>query len=423
MNASPDDGNTLDPRLRGHLPLLDGVRGLAVALVVFNHLGSAIAEPFTNRADWLFAKLSGSAWLGVDLFFVLSGFLITGILADARGKQHYFRNFYVRRSLRIFPLYYAFLVVVFLLVPATGAVLAEPYEVSSQGWYWAYLSNVLFARWDQIPVATGHLWSLAVEEQFYLVWPLVVLLLAPRRLIVVCAALVGGLLVGRIVASLAGASWIQLYVLTIARLDSLAIGAFIALVARRPAGLARLAGSARPVAAIAGTLALLVMFYKPLIAFVRGMPVESVNWSVLPLDPQVQTLRFTLYGLFFGALLVLALVASRESLLHRAFAAAPLRALGKFSYAIYLFHVPLHYLADRHRLIDRFLPAWQGFQIPRAILFYFILLGTSTALAWISWHLFEKHFLKIKDRFAHREYAGQPDRAARETEREVFASP
>ena len=423
MTSTTDESNILDPRLRGHLPLLDGVRGLAVALVVFNHLGTALHEPFTHRADWLFAKLSGSAWLGVDLFFVLSGFLITGILADARGKQHYFRNFYMRRSLRIFPLYYAFLVLVFLVIPATGAVLAEPYEVSSQGWYWLYVSNVLFARWDQIPVATGHLWSLAVEEQFYLVWPLVVLLLAPRRLLALCAALVAGLFVGRIALSLAGVSWVQMYVLTLTRLDALAIGAFIALAARRPAGLERLAARARPVALVAGALSLLVMFYKPLIALVRRVPVESINWSVLPLDPQVQTVRFTLYGLFFGAVLVLALVAARQSLLHRIFAAAPLRTLGKYSYAIYLFHVPLHALADRYRLIDRFLPAWNGLQVPRAIAFYCILLALSTALAWVSWHVYEKHFLKIKDRFAHREYAGQSDRAAREAEREVFASP
>ena len=424
MSSRPtDDSITLDPRIRGHLPVLDGVRGLAILLVVFNHIGSVLQGPWEHSADFLFWKLSGSAWLGVDLFFVLSGFLITGILADSKGSPHYFRNFYVRRSLRIFPLYFAFLLVAFILIPAAGGALATATERAAQPWYWLYASNVLFATWDAIPVATGHLWSLAVEEQFYLVWPLVVLWVGRRHLVRTCLAIIAIVLVGRIALATLGASWVQLYVLTPTRLDSLAVGACIALIARLPHGLDRLIRWSTPGIVLFGGISLLLMFYKPLLAFARGVPVASVNSSTLPWDLQVQTIRFTFYALLFGALLVATLAASAGSPLSRFFRSGPMRMFGRYSYAIYMIHVPLHALAEQHGLAGEFLPRVAGWQVPRAIVMYLVLLGTSTALAVLSWHAFEKHFLKIKDRFAYRPQPEASPREARKTEQEVFASP
>src|SRR5919112_3639916 len=150
-----------------HVPVLDGVRGLAILLVLFRHTSRWMhAEPGAGSA--VYAMLS-SGWVGVDLFFVLSGFLITGILVDSRGGEHYFRNFYVRRALRIFPLYYGFLAVVFLVLPQFYGYEGGKFGTlqDNQPWYWGYLVNVLVAArgTDQTPLNTTHLWSLAVEEQ------------------------------------------------------------------------------------------------------------------------------------------------------------------------------------------------------------------------------------------------------------------
>ena len=423
MNHASNDGNTIDPRLRGHLPVLDGIRGLAIVLVVFNHIGTVVQRPWEHAADELFYKLSGSAWLGVDLFFVLSGFLITGILVDSRGSPHFFRNFYVRRSLRIFPLYFAFLALVFLVVPSLGGAVADETERAAQGWYWAYVSNVLFAAWDRIPMATGHLWSLAVEEQFYLVWPFVVLAVAPPRLLRACLAIIALVFVGRLALVSAGASWVQLYVLTPTRLDSLATGAAIALLVRRPGGLDRLAAFAPRMAVAAGAMSLLLMFYKPVLAIAHGVPVDSVNVSTLSWDLYAQSTRFTFYALFFGSVIVFALASRPEGVLARLIGCGPLRMFGRYSYAIYMIHVPLHALAERHGFAGEFLPRVAGWQIPRAILMFLALLSISTLLAVMSWHLFEKHFLKIKERFAYRPREDASRREALRTEQEAFASP
>src|SRR5436309_1918792 len=147
---------------RGYVPQLDGVRALAVSLVVAEHYTHHELPLATGRT-------------GVILFFILSGFLITGILLDAREwaraagvpRPPVLRRFYGRRFLRIFPLYYASLAVLY----AAGVPDVKGYA----GWHLAYLSNVLFCRLGAWPAATAHLWSLAVEEQFYLAWPLAIL--------------------------------------------------------------------------------------------------------------------------------------------------------------------------------------------------------------------------------------------------------
>src|SRR5262245_1871381 len=151
-----------------HVQSLDGLRGIAILLVMLFHFsdnGSDLA-PSSVLVDRIFHRLSGAGWIGVDLFFVLSGFLITGILFDAKGTPSYFRNFYVRRALRIFPLYYVALVLL-LIMPLMVQHRPVPHLAARDaGWYFAYLSNVKMARagW---PSHTGlaHLWSLSVEEQ------------------------------------------------------------------------------------------------------------------------------------------------------------------------------------------------------------------------------------------------------------------
>jgi peptidoglycan/LPS O-acetylase OafA/YrhL len=405
-----------------HIPVLDGIRGLAVLLVVFNHLDAVLRPPFTP-ADQLFVRLSGTTWLGVDLFFVLSGFLITGILLDAKGAPGYFRTFYLRRTLRIFPLYYAFLLAIFVVLPLAGVTLVNEATRAQQGWYWTYLSNVLFARENLIPYTTGHLWSLAVEEQFYLVWPLVVLLLSRARLLRLSIGIVLLLFLARPILSLYDVTWIQFYTLTPFRMDSLAVGAALAALSRSERPLASWRPAAVRAFAAASAASLVLMLYKPLLAMVQGVPVAAVNSSSLAWDPEIQTLRFTAYGVTFGALLVLALTAGPAARLARLFSSPLLRFFGRYSYAIYIVHVPLATVALRLELAGEAFPRVAGLQWPRAILFYVMLVAVSTLFAIASWHLLEKHFLRLKTRFEYAPRVGATARESTETEREAFASP
>src|SRR5262245_39580963 len=151
-----------------HIPALDGLRGIAILLVIPHN-----ADVFSNSAAWLWpaALLAHAGWIGVQLFFVLSGFLITRNLLDSRAADNYFQSFYWRRVLRIFPLYYLTLIAGLVIAPRlfqfpSGALAS----LQNQAWLWTFLSN-----WTQ-PLGLevsgfSHFWSLAIEEQFYLVWP------------------------------------------------------------------------------------------------------------------------------------------------------------------------------------------------------------------------------------------------------------
>src|SRR5262249_4475877 len=208
---------------------LDGLRGLAIALVVFYHTTNyAMARSAFDRALTVLPSLG---WSGVDLFFVLSGFLITGILLRARQSPTYFRSFYARRVLRIFPLYYAVLVLLLLIVPRIGVL--SPFDgfwnagASRQGfWYWLYLSNLkvaLAGAWQHRVLDIT--WSLAIEEHFYLLWPLAVRRCSERTLLAICAVTALGALALRVALLATSVSPIAVYVLAPCRLGPPPTGA------------------------------------------------------------------------------------------------------------------------------------------------------------------------------------------------------
>jgi peptidoglycan/LPS O-acetylase OafA/YrhL len=340
-------------------------------------------------------KLANYGVWGVDLFFVLSGFLITGILYDSKGGPRYFRDFYVRRTLRIFPLYYAVLVVLFVLLPCLPttypAALAE--SAHHQAWLWLYASNVYLAlqRGWTLPYV-GHFWSLAVEEQFYLVWPFVVLAFGRRALLRICVAVSLLALALRIGLAFAGAGAMSQLVLTPCRFDALCVGGGLAL-AIRALGLERVARAGRTAL---GPLLLAVLL------------VSAWNAAGGPLLQVVLPVRGSLIALTFGALLVSCLATPSDSLGSRVLCSRPMRFLGTRSYGLYVFHGIVAYWLAEHGALFFALAAKVG---PLAAMGIEAIVGSaiSVVAAAASFDLFEKQFLRLKDRWApstHRERGG-----------------
>jgi peptidoglycan/LPS O-acetylase OafA/YrhL len=351
-----------------------------------------------SAPSWINNKLillSRFGWIGVDLFFVLSGFLITGILLDAKGSSRYFKNFYARRSLRIFPLYYGVLAFFFLFARAIGGGY-DPAEVALahkyQPWYWLYGTNFLVARHgDWICEQVNHFWSLAVEEHFYLFWPTVVLLTSRRGFLYVCIGFIVGGLAVRCGYEAAHFNMFYADLLTPSRMDALAIGGLIAALARYPAGLVALVRPSRYIA-VAGLLAIIVM--------------AAITRDFHPRFAIVRTIGFTVLGFFFGAILILGINTPRTGVPGRILNSAVLRFFGKYSYALYVFH-PLLFPIIRKWVPPQVLAGKIG-ATPALLAHILVCFAVSLAVALTSWHCYEKHFLKLKRFFEYRKAPPAP---------------
>jgi peptidoglycan/LPS O-acetylase OafA/YrhL len=379
----------MDGRSARHYPGLDGLRGLAILLVVPHN--ADIVAPVLHGPFRYLTILIDRGWVGVQLFFVLSGFLITEQLCRSRDAANYYGGFYARRALRIFPLFLAAVLLALLL----EKVLPARADLGSGSPVWYFWLAIFFINWTRPLGGLGipgfpQFWSLALEEQFYLVWPLVVRMLA-SRLALVSGAIIMAALAARFVMLRLGASSDMVYMWTIARMDALAFGALAALVVQRwrasgeiPAPTTFIVGSAA--VAIVGALA--TRLY------------EDATWPT-------QTVGFT----FLGAacwLILLGTVANDLSAKQRWWL-APLRSralisVGRYSYGMYVFHMFFAIFAAVwvRRVTASF---GQGSMLAFALL----ITALSYAVGFLSYHLYEKHFLRLSHRyFAPREVAAKP---------------
>jgi peptidoglycan/LPS O-acetylase OafA/YrhL len=358
---------------------LDGVRGVAILLVLLHHgidASFTVITPGEKIFKLLFATYG---WVGVDLFFVLSGYLITGILLDAKGRPSFFSHFYMRRILRIFPVYFITLGFAFIILPLAVPSSRALFPLSELPWFAAYLTNYK----HNLISPLGHFWSLCIEEQFYLVWPLLVYYCPPQKLPRLCLLFMAVPLMLRVIGYFSGFSMDVIHFWSIMRIDSLAYGALLVTLARAR-GLITLRVPARWLAITTGTI--LVVLY-----------VKTRGFSRCPLT---ETVGLTVLALFFASMIVLLLTDSNGNPITRAFNAGLLRSLGKYSYAIYIINWPL-VVGFRHlcQNSDGLLPRFYGSQVPFAILFCAGTAVLSYLAALSSWQLLEKHCLKLKRHF------------------------
>jgi peptidoglycan/LPS O-acetylase OafA/YrhL len=372
-----------------HLPALDGVRGIAILWVMLHNLSLMEIAPGSGKLMHLLIDGLDAGWAGVTLFFALSGFLITGILLDSRHQPGYFRNFYARRVLRIFPLYYGVLFVAFVLIPLlvhpVPAHVAE--DLPEQLWLWTYLSN-----WG-LPYGIAdytfpHFWSLAVEEQFYLLWPLLVYSRDPRAVVRLALGLAAVSLLVRVAMVFAGAPMEALYAFSVTRMDALALGGAAAAVLRVPAWRGWVLQRAGRLLAAAGLL-----FAVAFLGF----------HALRRLDTMTQTIGYTVLAVCFS-LLVLALACAdavgEQRWWARWWRIAPLRVLAKYSYGMYIFHKILGdvwgkpWMRAHGDAVMRSTPAH--------LAYFAVGVLATLCIAMLSYHLVEKRFLQLKPLFAGR---------------------
>lgn len=365
------------PRRDAHIPVLDGVRGVAVLGVLVYHFWQRILEQYPGwppGALRVFEFASFGA-KGVDLFFVLSGFLITGILLRSKGTKHYFRNFYARRSLRIFPLYY--LTVTACLIVGTVAAIPD-YQWRTMVWYFFYLHNVRDAFWQPRLGGPGWFWSLAVEEHFYLFWPLIVSLLRKRWLIVFSLGL---MVVAPTVRTYFIARDANLF-FTLCRMDSLAAGSILAVLFSAPAYWEKTVTWVRRLALPVAILAL-------------GL---SLRYTGTHGHPLVETFKYTLFALLCSVVLVLALSPGKLNPLPAIGGMKWLRGMGKTSYSMYVLHPFLYTLTIGVIYHASWSPV-RGMRWLDAVLDLAIALGATVLVSKLTWVLIESPILRLKDRF------------------------
>ena len=368
------------------MPSLDGLRGLAILLVLLYHYGSALNQD--SFAEHAVKQVVAVGWTGVDLFFVLSGFLITGILLDSRDSDNFFSSFYLRRILRIFPLYYFSCLFLFFVLPILNPA-APASSAGERTWYLTYLQN-----WTNVLVAgrlrglAGHFWSQGIEEQFYIIWPWIVYRCKPQRLLKICAGGAVASLSLRLMLLAGHFNPVVVYRNTFTRMDALLIGALCACLLRDQVWVKRLRQHVDWMwAAPLVTLAFLRLAIHPFGTQSRG--VLAFGLSAIAIS--------------YAALLVtIVLTLDKRSILQRLFSSRFMRLLGKYSYGAYIWQMIVRVGLNNLeiRLIHKVFPAFLN--IP-------LLIGATLMVSMVSYTVLERPFLLLKRYFKPRVAADAVD--------------
>jgi len=363
---------------------LDGLRGIAVLLVMAIHLFKRAAyfteHPVLKRLTYI----TSVGWIGVDIFFTLSGFLITSILLKAKNEEHYFKNFYIRRILRIFPLYYAAIVLVLLFVPKL-----EPEFTQNLG---RILPLMLLYQQNWAPLINGfHItkylsitWSLAIEEQFYFIWPFIVYKLNREQLMKVGVRYIAFSLILRVLGTIfwpdLGQASAFFYYSTFARFEEMLFGGLLAVFLTYD-------GAQQKVYRFSMTvfIASLSVFTALCLLSLPGLPQPSS----IPL----MIGGYTSIALFSVGLIGVFITHPPQNILRRFFQNPILTFFGKYSYSMYLFHmIPASILLDIY---------WHsGMRGWKPYILYIVTTYLVTILiALLTWNLLEKHMLRLKKFF------------------------
>jgi peptidoglycan/LPS O-acetylase OafA/YrhL len=390
------------------IPTLDGMRGLAVLAVLLFHFawtfpGDDPASASRSFADTCAVRVHAflwSGWTGVDLFFVLSGYLITrGLVAPSKNVLGVrMKKFWMRRVLRIFPLYYVVLIVGTLVTLAFGAQWIPPLP------YWLYMQNYTLAFDHEVMRWTAHFWSLAIEEQFYFVWPIVALVVSRRRLIPTILVLIVGVVAlraglvfrGDRIGALANlyvdeTAGVQhgiakfVYRATFSRADGLLLGAFVAVTQRE---------AAHPISKIWRR----VRFPALVGTFVALTGLYVLANGLNDYDRRVMALGYVILALFFASAVSLCADHVLPARAKRFLEWRPLVACGKVSYGMYIFHWPLvclivPWMEQRQKLMGT------GEQIAFCTVAIVSGMAFIYGVAWLSFEYLEKRFLVLKNNF------------------------
>ncbi|MDQ6480994.1 acyltransferase [Dyadobacter sp. LHD-138] len=336
---------------------LDGVRAIAILMVMFFHFFSDLNT--TSKTLLLLKRIALMGETGVTLFFVLSGFLITRILLSTRESKNYFYNFFVRRSLRIFPLYYLFLIIYYLTPLFFGGAIPE---FGLQIYYWIYLQDfsTTFGWKSDGP---GQFWSLAVEEHFYLVWPFLIYYLHERAVILWISAIIIIAFVLRIYLS---NYYPLVHHFTFTRMDDLAIGAILAVLEYN----GFLKGS------------------KAIYFLLILIPINMVWVLNRFLDPSIaNSIVFLQTSLSYCSLIGFVICLSENNWLKKLLSQTPFIYTGKVSYGLYVFH-PFCFKLFEIFFITRY---WMVNLLGSLVFTY--------SVASLSYYFFESYFLKLKAYF------------------------
>ncbi len=336
---------------------LDGLRGVAIILVLLIHFYSITL-----------------GWVGVDLFFVLSGFLITNILLRYESTFHSYKIFIIRRCLRIFPIYFLTLFMVFIVGGELFHKYINGFEVlsSNQLYFWTYLQNFFLATNIEKPTTLNHFWSLAVEEQFYIIYP--ILIFAFKKNIRHLLSLLSLFVALSLILKLTSNNIAVNYSLLPYRMDSLILGAILSIL---------LANNIKIKSVfIYLTLAVSAITFL-LIGIQEGSFAHTTLW--------MSKLGYFSIDLFFATLLFLSLINNKTgSYIRKTLDNKLLIEFGKYSYGIYVIHWPIKQLVLNSKIFVGLGPT---------LLINTVSLIISLVVSYLIYHSFEVKFLNLKSQF------------------------